>query len=1328
MSRWEMHSVKFTYVGRMYDKKRFRDLPNQLRLVEVAEYYNATGDIGGSNLLVCGSPGEVVNNPALGAGFDIKSTMPTTSNSIFERQRGVVWTMVVLSAKDQLRQRMAWALSQIFVVVKAAIVADDNSETFLSYYDIFVRNAFGNYRDILREICYSPMMAENLSYLQSKSHAYVRKTLSKLQFADENFAREIMQLFTLGMFSLNIDGTLKHDENDRRIMTYTNDHIMDFARVWTGFDYQRKRSNTEDFMSSGNRLDPMQINAEWRDPFPKGDLNGGYIGDRYPLCVDLPEKMFLRKGAIYRLLGSTNMPELMQGKPEFLDDPSIRTFELPAASELKSQLCRDAGQNCLSPTKTLVSVDYNLDCVGKECDVDTVRVVEVVPGLFYEYVRPPCVELAFYNNAKKLSKRARYSNDGTSCGNPLLPVAQEACCPRFTIDAVAGMNNMYDGERVKYVTAENRCDPEVLCDFLLIDRDIGAHKTGYHWTSDECKVQVKVNGNNAAIVYSMKAQTKVMHIDYDSLNFFPVHWEGDIPSKEENSCAGGACKELPQGGCKCDVIVSENAVFKAMPFSAKALLSLLSIGAIRPESFNDGTFFSEFDEGTGVNAHKMNGVIDVNTIFEVKDNFGVTYFLKNIQSTVNVKGAPGFSFRNPPHFMSLIPTETDVRDAQYETEAALDHYFYHENTAPFLATRFIQRFGISNPTPRYVTAVATAFSTGNYHSGGNNFGSGKYGDLAATIAAVVLHAETRTVVLDADPAHGSIREPLMKVISMMRNLDFVAATPSTLIEFQRMEESIGQMAHEFPTVFSFFLPEYIPSGPLNDASLVSPESMLLDMPKIIASMNGMFSLVKYGLNRVNNGFGVSSELQGELKYNPIGMSSKEIVDELATLLTAGRLSDGNRELIQKNYDNMDDSIQALSLAEQLIATSAEFHSTSLVRKNKKARETFKPIDGQGGSYKAVVYLMLSGGCDSFNMLVPHTCTPLRVNDTDLNAQYSEVREEVHLVKQSLLQINATGQPCEKFGLHPSLPILKQLYQDNDALFVANTGVMTKPVTKDTYGSETVTQLFAHNTMQREAKRVDPFDTYTGTGVLGRMRDILNHNSFKTNAISIDTSSVALVGEPGISNGASIISQNGISDFNQNPTANEMREMIENINNATAFDSGFFAETWSSKLHESLDSNERINAALAASETSVLFPNTQLGRKLAIVSRMIQTADVRGVSRDMFYVEIGGFDTHSQVEVLLADRFMEINGALTAFVEELKGQGIWENVVLIETSDFARTLTPNSGHGTDHAWGGNYFIIGGDVNGGNILGHYPEDIRTDGPYNIGRGRLIPTTSW
>lgn len=131
----------------------------------------------------------------------------------------------------------------------------------------------------------------------------------------------------------------------------------------------------------------------------------------YPLCADLPAQSFLKKGASYRFLGSSNIPELMADPPEFATDDSVIKLLLDNDSSLKELLCNEDGSgDCQYPASITLSSD--LSCTGDECEVDTLRVVQVAEGIYYEYVQVPCVELAFYKNAKKISPR--YSWDPVS--------------------------------------------------------------------------------------------------------------------------------------------------------------------------------------------------------------------------------------------------------------------------------------------------------------------------------------------------------------------------------------------------------------------------------------------------------------------------------------------------------------------------------------------------------------------------------------------------------------------------------------------------------------------------------------------------------------------------------------------------------------------------------------------------------------------------------------------------------------------------------------------------------------------------------------------------
>jgi uncharacterized protein (DUF1800 family) len=131
---------------------------------------------------------------------------------------------VSLTAPDQLRQRTAFVLQQIFAIATQSILSNKmKSENFVAFYDGLLRHALGNFREVLAFVASSPMMGENLSYVQSKSHAYVRENYNVNSHADENFAREVMQLFTIGTVLLNDDGTVKRDMNGNEIESYTNE-------------------------------------------------------------------------------------------------------------------------------------------------------------------------------------------------------------------------------------------------------------------------------------------------------------------------------------------------------------------------------------------------------------------------------------------------------------------------------------------------------------------------------------------------------------------------------------------------------------------------------------------------------------------------------------------------------------------------------------------------------------------------------------------------------------------------------------------------------------------------------------------------------------------------------------------------------------------------------------------------------------------------------------------------------------------------------------------------------------------------------------------------
>jgi len=127
-----------------------------------------------------------------------------------------------------------------------------------------------------------------------------------------------------------------------------------------------------------------------------------------------------------------------------------------------------------------------------------------------------------------------------------------------------------------------------------------------------------------------------------------------------------------------------------------------------------------------------------------------------------------------------------------------------------------------------------------------------------------------------------------------------------------------------------------------------------------------------------------------------------------------------------------------------------------------------------------------------------------------------------------------------------------------------------------------------------------------------------------------------------------------------------------------------------------------------------------------VSKMMKLDTTKlGNERAAYVVSRGGFDTHSTPD--LSPLFEDINAGLEQFVNELKAQDLWDNVTIMCVSDFGRTITSNS-QGTDHSWGGNYWILGGGLKGGQMLGKYPQRLDKEYSDEVFNTRVMPTTPW
>ena len=194
------------------------------------------------------------------------------------------WWQYHMTQVDYVRQRVAFALSEILVISRNSGFGN-NPYAFGSYYDMLLKYAFGNYRDLLQDLTYHAAMGEYLTY---KSNP--KTNLLENRFPDENYAREVMQLFTIGLFELNPDGTKKLDNQQQPIATYDNYDISEFSKVFTGLMWGDRTPVVNQFfkgpLDRESYIIPMQMLNEMHEPGIKNLLNGESIPNRNPVDGD----------------------------------------------------------------------------------------------------------------------------------------------------------------------------------------------------------------------------------------------------------------------------------------------------------------------------------------------------------------------------------------------------------------------------------------------------------------------------------------------------------------------------------------------------------------------------------------------------------------------------------------------------------------------------------------------------------------------------------------------------------------------------------------------------------------------------------------------------------------------------------------------------------------------------------------------------------------------------------------------------------------------------------------------------------------------------------
>ncbi len=377
-------------------------------------------------------------------------------------------------------------------------------------------------------------------------------------------------------------------------------------------------------------------------------------------------------------------------------------------------------------------------------------------------------------------------------------------------------------------------------------------------------------------------------------------------------------------------------------------------------------------------------------------------------------------------------------------------------------------------------------------------------------------------------------------------------------------------------------------------------------------------------------------------------------------------------------------------------------------------------------YRALVCVFLSGGNDSFNMLVPRGNSEY--------AEYAGVRSGLALPQNSLLAINPVNNPGRQLGLHPSMPELRDLFEQGHASFVANVGTLIEPVSKSEYQSLSKALplgLYSHSDQIEQWQTSIPH-ARSGIGWGGRMADLLhqlNDEQRVSMNISLSGSNIWQAGNEVYD--YSITDAGAVELAGYEPTyaftwgTEQIRSAAIESQMSLQY-SNLLQQTFANSKRNAVEGYTRFAAATVSDPPlASAFPNTYLGRNLRMVAKAIQGRDALGVKRQTFFINYGGWDHHGELLVNHESMLAQVSAAVGAFYNSLASMGVQDRVTLFSASDFGRTLNSN-GRGSDHAWGGNQFVVGGGINGRRIFGQYPS-LAEGSAQDVGSGRLIPTTS-